>query len=91
VCGYREADATCMSCYNGFIDGTVSTQADNAYYAALRERFVTAGITLATYQYTVTGIAYTGGACAASCTFDGTYAAGTWATDATCMTCYVTA
>jgi hypothetical protein len=56
------------------------------YYSALRVSMVAAGIAQAEMESTVTYLA--SAVCTSDCTIDGTYAAGTWATDATCYACY---
>jgi len=47
---------------------------------------VAASIAQAELEYTYTYLASS--VCSSACTVDGTYAAGTWATDATCNACY---
>ena len=72
----------------GFIDGDVATQASYLSYSALRSSFVSAGVADAKVTTAYTGIVSTM-PCSAICTVDGTYATGTWATDATCSACYL--
>lgn len=75
-----------MSCYTAFLNGTDAVQQDMVYYSALRAAMVDAGVALATLQSTYTYLASY--VCTSDCTVDGTFAAGTWAADATCAACY---